>query len=157
MFRYSLVYGVRDIHHPLCAVIKSYASVLKTTAFSPRITIRHSLSFETALSLHRLFSAEYNLPKIDFVDEVSVSCSMLFNANGKRVSFYSLEQPVLLNDQRVPGLHVSLAYKLGTPFTLSERNMVGPWHGTLLPDDLVLTVYSCHAKSPKFWRQVLQS
>ena len=78
MFRYSLVYGVRDIHHPLCDVIKSYASVLKTTAFSPRITIRHSLSFETAVSLHRLFRAEYNLPKIDFVDEVSVSCSMLF-------------------------------------------------------------------------------
>ena len=154
MFRYSLVYGVRDLH-PLCNVVNSYASKLNTVSFSPHVTIRHSLTFKTAISLHRLFDCRYDLPKIDFVNEVSTSCSILFNANGKRVMFYSLEQPVLINGTRVPGMHVSLAYKVGAPFTLSERNLIGPWHGVLLPDDLFLTVYSCHAKSPRFWRYVL--
>ena len=154
MFRYSLVYAVKDMH-PLCHVIKRYANALNTVTFCPHITIKHSLSFENALSLHRLFCSQYDLPNINFMPEVSNCSSILYNANGKRVMFYSLEQPVLINGVRVSGMHVSLAYKINSPFTIAERDMVRPWDGVLNEEDIELTVYSCHAKNPKFWRYVL--
>lgn len=154
MFRYSLVYAVKDLH-PLCNAISSYAKELNTVSFSPHITVQHSLSFETAVSLHRLFCSQYDLPNINFVPQVSNCSSILYNANGKRVMFNSLEQPVLINGVRVPGMHVSLAYKVNSPFTIAERDKVRPWDGVLLAKDLELTVYSCHAKNPKFWRYVL--
>ena len=53
-------------------------------------------------------------------------------------------------------MHVSLAYKMGAAFTLYELNEVHPWLGPPLePKDLELMVWSCHAKSPRFWRRVL--
>ena len=75
------------------------------------------------------FKEHYDVPCIHCLNAINITSTMLFNANGKRVHFYALEQPVLLNGLRVPGLHVSLAYKVGCPFTLSEMNKVSPWLG----------------------------
>lgn len=155
MFRYSLVYTLRNAEHPLCQLVKSYADRMGGVAFPPHITVRHSLSFAGALKMHEMFTSHYNMPDIVFLEEVHTTSTLLLNANGKQVSFYAIEQPLLVNMQRVPGLHVSLAYKVGSPFTLSERDLVRPWSGRLGSDEIKLCVFSCHSKSPKFWRTVM--
>lgn len=114
------------------------------------------MSFSEALSLHRVFREHYDIPRIHCLNAINLTSSLLFNSNGKRTVFYALEQPVLVNGLKVPGLHVSLAYKLHAPFTLAELNKVSPWLGPLLePSDLSLTIWSCHSKSARFWRTVL--
>ena len=156
MFKYSLVYALRSSEHPLSKHVASCASRLGTSAFVPHITARHSMSFDEAMSLHRVFREHYDIPRIHCLNAINITSTILFNANGKRTTFYALEQPVLLNGLRVPGLHVSLAYKVGCPFTLSEMNKVSPWLGPLLePSELSMTIWSCHAKSPRFWRKIL--
>lgn len=156
MFKYSLVYALRSAEHPLAKHVASCSVALGTIPFRPHVTARHSMSFDEAMSLHRVFKEHYDVPCIHCLNAINITSTMLFNANGKRVHFYALEQPVLLNGLRVPGLHVSLAYKVGCPFTLSEMNKVSPWLGPLLePSDLSMTIWSCHAKSPRFWRKVL--
>ena len=155
MFRYSLVYALRDPHHPLCDRLSLCASSLGLFAPYPHVTIRHGLDFSTALGLHEVFKRQYKLPDIRVLPSVSVSSTLLFNANGKRVSFYSLEQPVLVNNRRIPGLHLSVAYKLSQPFTVSEMSSIRALDETLEASNWCLSVHSCHAKSPRFWRKIL--
>jgi len=155
MFRYSLVYALKDKDHALAQCIRSYANEFKLNAFTPHVTVRHSICFSEAKRLHGIFKERYKLPVLSLLPSVHVTNTLLFNANGKRVSFYSLEQPVLTNGIRVPGLHVSLAYKVGKAFTLHEMQGIRPYKGVFQKDDFELVIYSCHAKSPRFWRKVL--
>mgnify|MGYP006098318915 CR=1 FL=1 len=155
MFRYSVVYILKDKNHALAHCVRLYASQLKLNAFTPHVTIRHSIAFPEAKRLQKLFKHSYKMPDLTLLDSVHVSSTLLFNANGKRVSFYSIEQPVLTNGIRVPGLHLSLAYKVGKAFTVREMDGIRPFKGTLKKGDFEVAVQSCHAKSPRFWRKVL--
>jgi len=155
MFKYSLVYALKDKDHTLAQCVRSYANDFQLNAFTPHVTVCHSLPFSEANYLHKIFKETYEIPELCVLPSVYVSNTLLVNGNGKRVSFYSIEQPVLTNGIRVPGLHVSLAYKVGKAFTLFEMQSIRPYEGRLEKDDFELAVHSCHAKSPRFWRKVL--
>ena len=156
MFQYSVVYALRSSEHPLAKHVSSCAAKLGTCAFVPHMTAQHSLSFEQAHALYDVFRQRYSSPELTLLNTLKVTSTTLRNGNGKWTRFHAVEQPVLINGMQIRGMHVSLAYKLGPPFTLYELNEVHPWLGApLKPSDLKLMVWSCHAKSPKFWRMVL--
>jgi len=155
MFRYSLVYAIRDKEHGLSKRICHYASELGLNAFTPHVTILHSLSFDHAKHLLSIFDTKYDVPEFRPLSSVSVTCTPLVTANGKKVLFYAVEQPILTNEKQVMNMHLSLAYKVGTPFTLSELDKIKPYNGLLRANDLQLCIHSCHAKSPSFWKRVL--
>lgn len=158
MFQYSLVYAVRSSEHPLSKHVASCALKLGTCAFTPHMTVQHSLSFEQAQFLHELFRNRYDVPRLTLLNTLKVTSTALRNGNGKWTSFHAIEQPVLINGFEVHKMHISLAYKVGAGFTLKELNDVHPWQGNdcnvLDPSELELLVWSCHSKSPKFWRKV---
>ena len=156
MFQYSLVYSLRSAEHPLAQHIASCAAKLGTMPFVPHMTAQHSLSFEQAHYLYDLFRQRYNVPRLRLMNTLKVTSTTLRNANGKWCRFHAIEQPVQINGLYVRDMHISLAYKVGPAFTLYELNKVEPWLGDpLKPSELELLVWSCHAKSPKFWRTIL--
>ena len=156
MFQYSLVYALRSSEHPLAKHVASCAVKLGSCAFTPHMTAQHSLSFEQAHFLHDLFRDRYDLPRLTLLNTLKVTSTTLRNGNGKWTRFHAVEQPVQINGLHVRDMHISLAYKVGPAFTLYELNEVHPWLGDPLePSDLELLVWSCHAKSPRFWRTIL--
>jgi len=112
------------------------------------------LEYDEGLSVATWFKENYKLPEITPVPSVNVSKTPLVNANGKTVMFHAIEQPVLVNGERVRGMHMSLAYKLYHPFTLAELNSVEPYAGTFKVEDFEVALYSCHAKNSHHWRKV---
>ena len=154
MFRYSLVYAVKNANHPLRKCIRKYASELDLNDFTPHVTIAHSLSFERATDLFEIFSHKYDLPEFRPLPSVKVTSTPLTTTNGKKIFFYAVEQSVLTNEQQVMNMHVSLAYKVGEPFTHTELAFIQPYEGVLPPEELTLCVHSCHSKSPSLWRTV---
>lgn len=155
MFRYSVWYQLKDSNHEFSNLVKHYAKINgNLLVFHPHITIRHTLSYQEGLSFAKLFEENYLLPRIRTLPTVKVSKTSVRNANGKAVLFYALEQPVVVNNERIEGLHMSLAYKVNNAFTVAEMNNVKPYQGTFKPEDFEVALYSCHDKIPARWRRV---
>ena len=154
MFRFSLVYAVQNANHPLRQCIQKYASELNLNDFIPHVTVSHSLSFERATDLFNIFTEKYDVPEFRPLPSVKVTSTPLTTTNGKKIFFYAVEQSVLTNEQQVLGMHVSLAYKIGEPFTHVELETIQPYDGVIQAEDLTLCVHSCHSKSPSLWKRV---
>jgi hypothetical protein len=156
MFRYAVWFRLKDTNHKFFNLTKRYAEQNSNfLRFQPHITIRHTLEYDEGLSVATWFRENYQLPRITPVPSVNVSKTPLVNANGKTVMFHAIEQPVLVNGERVRGLHMSVAYKLHKPFTLAELNSVKPYTGTFDVGDFEVALFSCHAKNSHHWRKVL--
>jgi hypothetical protein len=156
MFRYAVWFRLKDANHDFFTLTKQYAAQNSNfLRFQPHITIRHTLEYEEGLDVTKRFKEKYQLPRITPVASVNVSKTPLVNANGKTVLFHAIEQPVLVNDERVRGLHISLAYKLYRPFTVAEFNSVKPYGGRFEVNDFEVALFSCHAKNSHHWRKIL--
>lgn len=148
MFRYCVWYLLRE-KHPINTLIKTNATLLNTVVFPGHITIKHSIEKkQDAVEMAKRFH-QHKMPQLDLFSQPFLSHVSIDNTD-----FFAIEQMLLVNKNKVDGVHVSLAYS-DRDLTSMEIVSCAPDHGfKFLPEDLNVVVYDCHSKDPSQWSLV---
>ncbi len=143
MFKYCVWYVLRD-NHILHQQIKRYAQVFDTEPFLAHITLRHSLDKNEAIDMYRRVSKGSGV--FTPIGKPIVSSILIDNTY-----FYSIEQPLSINGKDPIGIHISLAYRMGSGFHPVELAIVGNIK-QIQRGDLEVRVADCSSRHPKEWK-----
>ena len=148
MFRYCVWYKIRK-KHPINTLIEKNASLLNTATFPAHVTIKHSIvNKQEAVDMAKRFQ-NHTPPLLQLFSQPFLSHVIVDNTN-----FYSVEQMLLVNNKKVDGVHVSLAYS-NKNLTSMELACCMPQDSIKFsPDDLEVVVYECHDQNPSKWSMV---
>lgn len=148
MFRYCVWYKIRN-NHPINTLLRKNASLLNTATFPAHVTIQHSLERkEEAVNMAKRFH-QHELPQLDLFSQPILTHVTIDNTN-----FFSLEQLLLVNNKKIEGIHVSLAYS-NRKLTPMEIACCMPESSfNFVPEDLEVVVYHCKDKNPSKWHLV---
>jgi hypothetical protein len=159
MFKYCVWYLLKD-SHPINRLIKHNAEMLGTRVFPAHITIEHSIHYreeaKTKLEQYRKGTTPvFGFSGTPYASTVNIRTE--YNTAIKEYAFHAIEQPLWINDTCIPGIHVSLAYKVnGKPFSNMEVGCCIPQvHYRIEKSDIKPVVYSCHSQNPDEWTLII--
>lgn len=149
MFKYCVWYTLNE-SHPIQQTIYKYAKLFNSVPFRAHITIKSSMekdeAYETMLRYQKNEKVSFQPIKKPFASKV-----IKYNhyRSGECV-FNAIEQPLAVNGVEVEKVHISLAYRIGEPFTPMEVA-----HVIKVPnindDDLQVCMVKCFDENPSRW------
>ena len=149
MFGHCIWYTLHR-EHPINRLIHHLALRFKTDAFNGHVSVCKQLGFRQAMAVYT-HHGSLAKPWFKLYGDVYQTCTG---------EFYALERCCKMYDiNRLNCFHVSLAYRVGAPFTTEEIEVVK----TLVPADVVwssdmyLALVDCTAKHPRHWKYVKRS
>ena len=153
MFKYCLWNILRDTH-PLNDLIKQNAQMLNTKVFPAHITIEHSIHNREEAKRRLEYCRKATTPVFGFSGTPHASTVNIRDDYATTThQFHAIEQPLWINSRDIPGIHVSLAYKVnGTPFSnMDVGRCITQYTYRIEKKDIRPAVYSCHSDDPSEW------
>ena len=152
MFRYCVWYVLKE-SHPIQQSVMKYADLFHSARFRAHITIGHSMDEEAAymvLKRYRNFAKPCFTPiKKPFASSVNI---LNHNRSGECV-FNAIEQPLAVNGVEVEDVHISMAYRVGEPFTPMEVAHVNKV-SNINDRDIEVCMAKCFDENPEKWEML---
>lgn len=144
MFNHCLWYRIYNAE--LVKIIKNLSVIFKTEAFTPHLTIDHSLSFSNSVALFNTIKCD-DIPQFILLDKPYQT---------QTDSFYAIQQDYInttLSSSKV--YHISLAYRVDNCFTKDEIDMLNnyPIPNTIQKEEMRIELWSCNSMSTWKWCQ----
>tara|TARA_B100000214_G_C23932168_1_gene611321 strand:- start:1016 stop:1465 length:450 start_codon:yes stop_codon:yes gene_type:complete len=144
MFKYCVWYSLKP-QHIIHKQISLYAKAFGTASFPAHITIRHTLEYEEAERVFKHFKMMNNLYSFSPSGKPKMTYAKIDDND-----FYSIEQPVCINDVGVKDLHLSLAYRIGKEFSPAELAIVSEIP-SIKKEDIYISLADCSSDDPQQW------
>jgi hypothetical protein len=146
MFRHCLWYRVYN--KDIVNLINTLSRLFNTNPYFPHLTIEHSLSLiESKKKFHTIKNKK--LPTFTMLGKPYQT---------KTRNFYAIQQDYcssFLDTSKI--FHISLAYKVGSPFTEKQIAMLDNYHipNIIIPSDMNIELWNCDSVITLDWYKIM--